>query len=330
MPTLQGLRPLLPLPSLGLGSLSSLPELRFDALRASPAPKPQLRPGEAVPALPGALENYRGLMSGLPETASGLDASQRTSLWNAAYAHEIAGVDDPQKLAKYDPTGIIGFCFGRSMAVQLMARQMGLAKDGIKKLFIVGDLRSGPNPEWRFHVASLVRGSDGEWYAIDPILDGPMTAKAWIATVQGVWDKGGAANLYLTPADTVIPEIHIVPEDISKESGERLIELSFNPAGRKGFNLMREWGPKVYSVAGAAFTEHFLTAASDVSDFDFSGITINGGLISYNEYFDDLLNSLVSPPKAGMRLKRRGLTQSPNRPALGLGVGRMFRGHDAP
>lgn len=216
------------------------------------------------------------------------------------------------------------------MAVQLMARKMGLNKDSIRKLFIIGDLRSGPNPEWRFHVTTLIKGTDGQWHAIDPILDGPMTAKAWIGQVQSVWDKKGAANLYFTPADTVIPDIHIVPEDISKESGERLIELSFNPAGRKGFKNMRDWGPKVYSVGGSAFSEHFLTADAAVSAFDFTGITINGGLISYNAYFDDLLKSLAAPAPARMGLRKRGLQEVERKPALGLGVFRLFSGHDAP
>lgn len=287
-------------------------------------------PGQDVPRGPSAEELYRSINEGYPQSRTGLEPGERAELWNAAFSHEVAGLDDPRKLEKYDPDGIIGFCFGRAMAVELMARKMGLARESIRKLFILGDLRSGPDPEWRFHVATLIRGSDGGWHAVDPILDGPMPVQDWISTVRGVWDKAGAANLYLAPAGAVIPDIHTVPEDISKESGQRLIELSFNPAGRPGFEAVAELGPRAYSLGDAALQEHFISAgAAAVPSFDFEGITINGGRISYNGYFEALLNSLAAGVPTRLQSPRRAL-KGGGLKALGLRAGRLFRGNAAP
>ena len=94
-----------------------------------------------------------------------------------AYAGQIAQlyaglVRNPvsrlERLDEYDPSGAIGFCYGRAMSAQLMASRLGLETKSIRKLFIVGDLRSNPaKRDWRFHVTTIVRNDRGEWIALD-------------------------------------------------------------------------------------------------------------------------------------------------------------------
>ena len=110
-----------------------------------------------------------GRLVGLPEKDTPV-------LFRALRDHPVASVN---RLGSYDPKGLIGFCFGRSFAAYLIARQMGLQVAAIRNLFIIGDLRSGTDPEWRFHVTNVVKLSNGQWYAFDPII--PQTRPVPIA-----------------------------------------------------------------------------------------------------------------------------------------------------
>jgi hypothetical protein len=220
----------------------------------------------------------------------GLSAQQRQQLFDTVFHHPVAGLDDGQKLKKYDPKGFIGFCFGRSMAVHLLARQMGLAEGSVRQLFIIGDLRVSAAIEWRFHVTALVRGDDGVWYAIDPLWGGPLAAAAWTASVQA-WDKDHKAHLYLAPADTVLPDLAMVPGP-GQETGSHIIELSFDPAGKPGFSPMAELGEGIFAVTSEAAAQYFRVVDSPVKAFDFESISVNGQTISYNGYFVDLMNDI--------------------------------------
>jgi hypothetical protein len=238
---------------------------------------------------------YLSIAQSSPATLKSLDRAQRQALWRAAFRHKVAGIDYDEKLAKYDPTGIIGFCFGRAMAVHLLARKTGLAEENIRKLFVIGDLRSGPNPEWRFHVTTLVKGEDGHWHAIDPILRGPMRAESWVSMVQSVWDRGRKARFYAVPASTVIPDLSLATEP-AQEKGDRIIELSFDPSTRAGFTLS-PLGEPVFEVSPRVALQFFKDAQENVG-FDFAGVTINGERISYNGYFADLLGEIENPSSA--------------------------------
>jgi hypothetical protein len=249
-----------------------------------------------------------------------LPAQARQGLWDSAFRHPVAGLDDERKLARYDPKGFIGFCFGRAMAVHLLARQLGLAEGSVRKLFAVGDLREGNDPGWRFHVTALVKGEGGQWYAIDPVMAGPMTAAAWLAELRKTWDKQGQARFYLTPAAAVLPELATVPAP-GQERGEHLIELSFDPAVQEGFFPAAGLGQGVFSVSRTAAEKHFKAAGRG---FDFDGIAVNGERISYNGFFPDLLRELAFPaPRSMAPFFAR---PAPAARPLGLDLGRLGRG----
>jgi len=240
---------------------------------------------------------------------------ERAALYQMAVENPVATLDDAV-IGKYDPTGAIGFCFGRAMTAQLGARELGLSLSSLKKLFIVGALCSGCTgatdaPEWRFHVTTVVKGEDRKWYAIDPIMHEsgpyrPLTVERWIERVREGWDRyhGGEprAKLYLTPPDAILPDITTLP---SPETGERLIELNFVPESHglralrstnRALGLSSRNREKIYALTAGQAAEYFLTTSEREADrFRFLDIRIDGDAIPYNGYFVDLLKTDLEP-----------------------------------
>jgi hypothetical protein len=265
-----------------------------------PSAFPVLVPSAAAASSSGGpLAIYEDVVRHSAVHTLGLTVPQRQLVWDAVFHDPVAGLDDDKKLKKYDPQGFIGFCFGRSMAVHLMARQMGLAEDSVRQLFIIGELDVSAQTKWRFHVTALVRGDDGIWYAIDPLMAGPVSAAAWVASVRA-WDKNRKAHLYAASADTVLPDLTVVP-DLDMETGSRIIEISFEPAGKPGLLSMAGLGDEVFEVAPEAAAQYFRGVESPANPFDFESIRINGQLISYNGYFVDFLNDFGGAVQLPMR-----------------------------
>lgn len=242
---------------------------------------------------------YQQIEESLPETLVGLTQVQREALFKQVSQHPVT---DLNAIGKYDPNGYIGFCFGRAMGVHLMARKMGLHRESIRKLFIVGDLRSGPDPEWRFHVTTLVKGTDGKWWAVDPIMTWPVSngrpllVHQWMETVQRVWDKPRKAKFYITESATVMPD---VTKDPDGTTGEHIIELGFEPLSFEGFKVEKYNGREVFRMDVEAEETFMLTARETGNDrFNFSGLEIKGNEISYRDYFRDLMTDLTEHSKA--------------------------------
>lgn len=234
---------------------------------------------------------------------SALPADQLNGLYRTALMNPVSHLS---QVPKYDPTGVIGFCFGRAMAAHLTARQgFHINPSSIYKLFIVGDMRSNPRtPEWRFHVTTIVPvygGGQVRWVAIDPIMSAPMTAAQWMRAVRDGWDRwhgvaGGKARFFLTPASAVLPDIRVLPEP---ESGQHLIELNFVPE-ENGLQPSALWAnalqttETVYALDEAQAARFFLVTSSLSSTrFDFDGIQINSDYITYNSYFAELLQTFT-------------------------------------
>lgn len=233
--------------------------------------------------------NYLELAFARPWSLGSLDDAAIRNLFDFVRSHPVAEV---KKLRQYDPSGAIGFCFGRSTAVTLSARIAGLDPTEIRQLFVVGDLRSGNNPEWRFHVTTLVRSSAGNWIAIDPIMPAPMPMEGWIDRVSSIWDRNSKAQFYMTPFDTVLPDLTTVP-DVTNETGEHLIEISFNPQQKPGFTQIPNRTQRLYELTRQAAQRYFFTT-TEVQRFQFDGILINSTPFNYNNYFADLLADLAA------------------------------------
>jgi hypothetical protein len=68
-------------------------------------------------------------------------------------------------LKKYDHQNI-GFCFGRAAYFHLELLRRNLHPSSIGKLFAIGEL-SFSGMRWDFHVATLARGPNQEWWVLD-------------------------------------------------------------------------------------------------------------------------------------------------------------------
>ncbi len=218
---------------------------------------------------------------------------ERQKIFELASQNPVASLEVE---SKYDPTGEIGFCFGRAMAVHLIARNLGVETTSIRKLFVIGKLQQYEETPWRFHVTTIVLGQDHRWYAIDPIMTPPLShglpqpMHEWMRVVQETWDKEHKARFYVTSSNAVLPDIRQMVE-IENETGKEIIELAFDPEEKPGF-LRRK---NVYLLSSEAEKTYFIDVKEEKpqDEFSFLGISVNQHLYDFNNYFVELLESLV-------------------------------------
>lgn len=279
-----------------------------------------------------AREDYQKILIDSPSTKTSLTSDERGKLLHHVYNHPVASFE---ALAKYDkqPTGIgnreIGFCYGRAMAVFLGARRMGLADDKIQKIFITGDLRNS-EVRWRFHMATLVQGDDGKWYVIDPLMvslghAGVVDPDFWMDKVKRKYDLHDGqddSRFYVTDTRSIMADMSVIPatraiEGQSELLGERLINATFDPHGRPGFESVAQGeipsAPyELFRVTGEAQDEYFINftepdfLGKPVFNFDFfrfstvilfqpnpevMKIKMLPRTYDYNGYFTDLIAS---------------------------------------
>jgi len=253
--------------------------------------------------------------------------SQLSQVYRLAIENEVA---DTRVLGKYDKNegheGEIGFCYGRAMGAHLIAKKMGVKDSSVKKLFIIGDMRSlgwkNNWPEWRFHVTTIVKGPEGVWYAIDPItISGfnrrskrfnPPTVAKWVSFVREGWDSWHGekykSKLVLTDTSMIFPDIRTLN---NPETGTNIIDLNFNfeknevlvsEEWSQRFGLLASTNP-IHLAFGSKGQEYFLTTDEerDEDRFNFNELKINvfvkgGDTIKihykYFNYFSDLLTSI--------------------------------------
>lgn len=56
-----------------------------------------------------------------------------------------------------------GFCYGRAMIAHFIATQMGVAQKNMKKVWILGNLRSDNGFRWSYHVGLAIKSHGGLW-----------------------------------------------------------------------------------------------------------------------------------------------------------------------
>ena len=250
------------------------------------------------------LTSYMNLDASYSQSKHFLTQAELKQVFTEAADHPVTSLE---KLRKYDPKGFIGFCFGRATAVTLLVRRMSLKSSSIAKLFIIGDLKSGNDPELRFHVTTLVKCEGEKWYAIDPMMTpplakgGPLPIEEWIRIVKTRWDRDDKAVLYVSEEWIIVPDI---TADDEGTTGKHIIELGFNPSTQDGFRKIKTGNYTLHWVERPAELEYFLGILSPghPSRFELLGIVIPSlakiGIdpnVSYNNYFVDLLNSFTRP-----------------------------------
>lgn len=153
---------------------------------------------------PGALERDK-------KNAKFLSPLVRKDILNVASDNPVIGSLSPKE---YDPTGAIGFCFGRAMFMHLELTLRGFDRDSIKKVIVLGRLASGG---WGWHIATLAqsrtRNGKRAWMVLDPIHPGAWTIQEWYMIWSETTTFGGLV-LFTTEAGRLGPS----PSDYSYEA----------------------------------------------------------------------------------------------------------------
>lgn len=87
-------------------------------------------------------------------------------------------------VTRYDKRGDVGFCFGRALMVHYQLLGRGVPQSQMAKIFAVGKIRY-KNQLWDFHMATLVKATDGKWWVIDSLFEKPIPASDWMRRVTG-------------------------------------------------------------------------------------------------------------------------------------------------
>jgi hypothetical protein len=135
-----------------------------------------------------------------PRSAAHVDEQIASEILDGVMNHPVASL---RVIRKYDPKGGIGFCFGRAMTVHLESLYRRLSKSAIRKMWAIGDLRTG-DMMWRYHVTTILKGPGNEWYAIDPIWGSVLTVRQWYDSMKS-FDHDGKMKIYVTPASKFGP-----------------------------------------------------------------------------------------------------------------------------
>lgn len=131
-----------------------------------------------------------------PKRLPGLEKAEMDELFARIRDNPVTAICNRKK---YDPKNIgIGFCFGRAIAAHIEALRMGLAKESIKKVWAVGDLVDEEGA-WSYHVTTIVRATDGTWWAIDPLMKSAIPVEEWYGRMQAI-DTTGDMRIFITNA----------------------------------------------------------------------------------------------------------------------------------
>ncbi len=111
-------------------------------------------------------------------------------------AHPVVGYTGE----KYSQPGTeIGYCFGRATYVHLALLKMGVAKESIRKVWLVGTMFSS-EVNWAFHVAVAVKSTSGEWLVVDSFTGRALEVGKWAEHFYPYNDKYKNLRLYITEA----------------------------------------------------------------------------------------------------------------------------------
>ena len=118
-------------------------------------------------------------LEGAGAASTGVTREKAARILEEVKTHSVASLE---RLPHYDPTGRIGFCFGRACAVHWAAMDNhGVPESDIRKIFVSGNLWSRETGGCKFHSATMVRANTPEgWLVIDPVLEVPVSPREWL------------------------------------------------------------------------------------------------------------------------------------------------------
>lgn len=116
--------------------------------------------------------------------------------------HPVIG---PKAVGRYEQTGVsIGYCFGRAYYFHKALMALGVSDDAILKAWVVGKI----GDSWQFHVATMVRGEDGDWWVMDTVSDSwarGVRVKEWYLSWKA--DSSPSTRIYFTRPEKFTPAL---------------------------------------------------------------------------------------------------------------------------
>ncbi|MFM6929667.1 MAG: hypothetical protein ACKOX6_14460 [Bdellovibrio sp.] len=158
------------------------------------------KPAQAVAMNREVLKQMKDLAEAKPQGTrkANLDAKEAKALYEEVTRHPVARL---LNVKKYDPNSQMGFCFGRAMTAHLEALSRGVAKESIRKVYVVGAMKALVGDiVWQFHVATAVKSSDGGWWVIDPFFGKAVKLEQWYDRMYS-HDTKGTLRLYVTDSN---------------------------------------------------------------------------------------------------------------------------------
>lgn len=117
--------------------------------------------------------------------AQAIDERRAQKVLNIVNEHPVVGFRSYDKYSQ--PGEEMGFCFGRTMYMHLLALKLGLQKSSIKKIWAVGPMQSGiSGVHWGYHVGLLVFSKERGWIVLDPNQKLIVTLNEWVGKFQKV------------------------------------------------------------------------------------------------------------------------------------------------
>ncbi len=125
------------------------------------------------------------------------------SVLKSVRSNPVARLESSQS---FDPSGQLGFCFGRALLVHYELLKAGVKQEDLGKVFVAGQLRVGAQM-WNFHVAVVALDSKKNYLVIDPLLEKPVSLSEWRAITSAYDIKGSLsrARFYVTDPRKFLP-----------------------------------------------------------------------------------------------------------------------------
>jgi hypothetical protein len=121
------------------------------------------------------------------------------------YFSEIYKSTSTPSSSKYDRSEVsIGYCFGRAMYYHLLLLRNKVSKSHIKKIWVVGPMKAY-GTDWQFHVATIVKLKDNNWYALDTNENSILEVSSWAKKYLAMGD--GTVRVFITDPKKFTPSL---------------------------------------------------------------------------------------------------------------------------
>jgi hypothetical protein len=129
---------------------------------------------------------------------SSITVEQAAQLIKVTRNHEVAGYPGDRAYERPSPN-TIGYCFGRATYTHLMLLKMGVQKESIRKVWVVGSMLEG-KVIWEYHVATAVYTKEKGWVVLDTEFSYAITIEDWVNHSKAQ-NTNENFRFYVTPAE---------------------------------------------------------------------------------------------------------------------------------